>query len=113
MFSFIIGLKVKNSTTNQGFGVVANRPGSVPTRPTPNPGNVKGRVWSKVMFCVWLAFAVKIVGAMTEELNLAYSLRDTSLDSQTVMTSLPSPSLGRALYNTYNGIRSPKGFRGA
>ena len=34
-------------------------------------GQVKGRVWSKIMFCVWLAFAVKIVVAMTAELNLA------------------------------------------
>ena len=35
----------------------------------------KGRVWSKIMFCVWLAFAVKIVAAMTAELNLAWFTR--------------------------------------
>ena len=60
---------------------------------------LKGRVWSKIMFCVWLAFAVKIVVAMTAELNLAWFTRYEPR-KQTVMTSLPSPSLGRALYNT-------------
>ena len=29
------------------------------------------RVWSKIIFCVWLAFAVKIVVAMTVQLNFA------------------------------------------
>ena len=33
---------------------------------------LRGRVWSKIMFYVWLAFAVKIVVAMTAELNLAW-----------------------------------------
>ena len=65
----------------------------------PAPQKVKGRVWSKIMFCVWLAFAVKIVMAMTAELNLAWFTRYEPRN-QTVMTSLPSPSLGRALYNT-------------
>ena len=36
---------------------------------------VKGRVWSKIKFCVWLAFAVKIVMAMTAELILAWFTR--------------------------------------
>ena len=36
---------------------------------------VKGRVWSKIMFCVWLAFAVEIVVALTAELNLAWFTR--------------------------------------
>ena len=51
------------------------------------------------MFSVWLAFAVKIVVAMTAELNLAWFTRYEPR-KQTVMTSPPSPSLGRALYNT-------------
>ena len=36
---------------------------------------LKGRVWSKIMFCVWLAFAVKIVVVRTAELNLAWFTR--------------------------------------
>ena len=36
---------------------------------------LKGRVWSKIMFCVWLALAVKIVVAMTAELDLAWFTR--------------------------------------
>ena len=64
-----------------------------------SPHSLKGRVWSKIMFCVWLAFAVKIVVAMTAQLNLAWFTRYEPR-KQTVMTSLPSPSLGRALYNT-------------
>ena len=36
---------------------------------------LKGRVWSKIMFCVLLAFAVKIVVARTAELNLAWFTR--------------------------------------
>ena len=56
---------------------------------------VKGRVWSKIMFCVWLAFAMKVVVAMTAELNLAWFTRYEPR-KQTAMTSLPSPSLGRA-----------------
>ena len=36
---------------------------------------LKGRVWSKIMFCVWLSFAVKIVVAMTAELNIAWFTR--------------------------------------
>ena len=50
------------------------------------------------MFFAWFAFAVKIVVAMTAELNLAWFTRYEP-QKQTVMTSLPSPSLGRALYN--------------
>ena len=61
--------------------------------------HLKGRVWSKIIFCVWLAFAVKIVVAMTAELNLAWFTRYAPW-KQTMMTSLPSPSLGSALYNT-------------
>ena len=57
------------------------------------------RVWSKIMSWVWLAFAVKIVVAMTAELNLAWITRYEP-PASTVMTSLPSPSLGSALYNT-------------
>ena len=62
-------------------------------------GLIKGKVWSKIMFCVWLAFAVKIVVAMTAELNLAWFTRYEPR-KQTVMMSLSSPSLGLALYNT-------------
>ena len=61
--------------------------------------HIKGRVWSTIMFCAWLAFAVKIVVAMTAKLNLAWFTRYEPR-KQTVMTSLPSPSLWRALYNT-------------
>ena len=40
-----------------------------------------------------------VVVAMTAQLNLAWFTRYEP-QKQTVMTSLPSPSLGRALYNT-------------
>ena len=48
----------------------------------------KGRVWSKIMFCVWLAFAVKIGVAMTAELNLALFTRyePRKLDGDDVTT---------------------------
>ena len=36
---------------------------------------LKSRVWSKIIFCVWLAFAVKIVVAMIAELNLDWFKR--------------------------------------
>ena len=36
---------------------------------------LKGRVWPKNIFCVWLAFAGKIVVARTAELNLAWFTR--------------------------------------
>ena len=51
------------------------------------------------MFCVWLAFAVEIGVAMTAELHFAWFTRYEP-PASTVMTSLPSPSLGRVLYNT-------------
>ena len=51
------------------------------------------------MFCVWLAFAVKIVVAMTAELNLARFTRYEP-PASTVMTSLPFPSLDSALCDT-------------
>ena len=37
--------------------------------------SLKGRVWSKIVFSVWLAFAVKIVVAKTALLNLAWFTR--------------------------------------
>ena len=66
---------------------------------------IKGRVWSKIIFCVWLAFAVEIVVAMNAELNLAWITRYEP-PASTVMTSLPSPSLGRALYNIGSSIKN-------
>ena len=52
------------------------------------PLHFKNRVWSKIMFCVWLAFAVKIVVAMTAQLNLAWFTRyePQKLDGDDVTT---------------------------
>ena len=36
---------------------------------------LKGRVWLNIIFCVWLAFAMKKVVAITAELNLAWFRR--------------------------------------
>ena len=71
-----------------------------------NTERLKGRVWSKIMFCVWLAFAVKKVVAMTAELNLAWFTRyePRKLDSDDVTVV----SLTRcALYNTCLLYTSP------
>ena len=35
---------------------------------------VKGKVWSKIMFCVWFAFAVKIVVANGDDRRAKFSL---------------------------------------
>ena len=63
------------------------------------------------MFCVWLAFAVKIVVAMTAELNLAWFTRyeRRKLDGDDVTAF----SLTRTHAMLYIGVRSPKVFRAA
>ena len=64
------------------------------------PKLIKGRVWSKIMFCVWLAFAVKIVVAMTAKLNLTWFTRyePRKLDRDDVTAF--SLTRTRAVYNT-------------
>ena len=72
---------------------------------------LKGRVWSRIMFCVWLAFAMKIIVAMTAELNLTwftrYEPREPDSDDVTAV------SLTRTRAMRYMVVRSPKVFRAA
>ena len=70
-----------------------------------------GREWSKIIFCVWLAFAVKIVVVMTTELNLAWFTRyePRKLDGDDVT----AVSLTRQRAMLYLTVSSPKVFRAA
>ena len=77
----------------------------------PPRDDVKGRVWSKIIFCVRLAFAVKIVAAMTAQLNLAWFTRyePRKLDGDDVT----AVSLTRARAMRYISVSLGDVFRGA
>ena len=66
----------------------------------------KGRAWSKIIFCVWFAFAVKIVVAMTAELNLAWFTRyeTRKLDGDDITAF----SLTRTRAMRYIGVIAPR-----